>query len=103
MKKRFKTVVILILMLGFSLSAEQTQAQMFKAYAVAGLNAAQIDGDEVFGYNKLAPQLGIGIMMPFNMRKPYQGWQASMEILFSQRGAKETLDPFAYKANLLPP
>ena len=100
MKKRFKTAVILTMVFVFAICTEQSQAQMFKGYAVAGLNAAQIDGDEVFGYNKIAPQVGIGIMVPFNMRKPYQGWQASMEILFSQRGAKETLDPFAYKATL---
>ena len=77
MKKRFKTAVILTMVFVFAICTEQSQAQMFKGYAVAGLNAAQIDGDEVFGYNKIAPQVGIGIMVPFNMRKPYQGWQAN--------------------------
>ena len=89
-----------ILLLGISFAGGEVQSQMFKAYITGGLNVAQIDGDEVYGFNKIAPQVGLGVMMPFNMKKPYQGWQASMEILFSQRGARETQDPFAYKATL---
>ncbi len=82
------------------LACDGLQAQLFKAYVVGGVNVSQIDGDEVYGFNKVAPQIGVGVMLPFDARKPYKGWQASMEILFSQRGARETQDPFAYKASL---
>ncbi len=75
-------------------------AQMLKAYVVAGINAAQIDGDEVFGYSKFAPQAGVGIIAPFNMRKPHEGFHASLELLYSQRGAKESYDPFKYNTSL---
>lgn len=88
-------LIIVFCLLGFVSSA-----QMLKAYAVVGLNASQIDGDEVFGYEKFSPQAGLGIIMPFNMRKPNEGWQASAELLYSQRGAKETLDPFRYNTSL---
>ncbi len=84
----------------FLFSSSYVSAQMLKAYVVAGLNAAQIDGDEVFGYSKYSPQAGVGMIVPFNMRKPNEGWQASLELLYSQRGAKETLDPFKYNTSL---
>lgn len=88
-------MIIVFCLLGFVSSA-----QMLKAYAVVGLNASQIDGDEVFGYEKFSPQAGLGIIMPFNMRKPNEGWQASAELLYSQKGAKEALDPFRYNTSL---
>lgn len=84
----------------FLFSSSYVSAQMLKAYVVAGLNAAQIDGDEVFGYSKYSPQAGVGMIVPFNMRKPNEGWQASLELLYSHRGAKETLDPFKYNTSL---
>lgn len=90
----------LILVIICSLFCFSASAQMLKAYGVIGLNAAQIDGDEVFGYSKFAPQVGVGIITPFNMKKPNEGWQASLELLYSQRGAKETLDPFQYNTSL---
>ena len=88
-------LIIVFCLLGFV-----SYAQMLKAYAVVGLNASQIDGDEVFGYEKFSPQAGLGIIMPFNMRKPNEGWQASAELLYSQKGAKEALDPFRYNTSL---
>ena len=41
-------------------------------------------------------------MLPFNSNKPNEGFQVSMEINYSQRGAKESTagDPFIYKASL---
>lgn len=95
-----KIAAILAGILILSALSLQTNAQIFKAYTVLGFNLSQIDGDEVYGYKKVAPQAGLGIMVPFDMKRPYQGWQASLEILFSQRGARETLDPFAYKTTL---
>ena len=79
---------------------EPSVAQLVKAYSVVGLNISQIDGDEVFGFNKFAPDLGVGVMVPLSPKTPYKGWQLSLEILFSQRGARETQDPFAYKSTL---
>ena len=89
-----------LLIIAFCLLGFVSSAQMLKAYVVAGLNASQIDGDEVFGYEKFSPQAGLGIIMPFNMRKPNEGWQASAELLYSQKGAKEALDPFRYNTSL---
>ena len=92
-----KFILIIILALFCSTYAS---AQMLKAYVVAGLNAAQIDGDEVYGYSKISPQAGVGIIAPFNMKKPNEGFHASLELLYSQRGAKESMDPFKYNTSL---
>lgn len=90
----------LILIIVLCLSSFVCSAQMLKAYTIVGLNASQIDGDEVYGYEKFSPQAGLGIIMPFNMRKPNEGWQLSAELLYSQKGAKEKLDPFRYNTSL---
>ncbi len=97
MKRFFK---ILFFVLLFHCAAFDARAQLFKAFVIGGVNIAQIDGDEVYGYKKVAPQLGAGVMVPLNPRTPYKGWQASLELLYSQKGARETLDPFAYKSSL---
>ncbi len=77
-------------------------AQFFKGFASLGFNISQIDGDEVYGFKKLGYNVGIGAMLPLNRNNTNAGFQVSMEINLSQRGAKETTenDPFVYKANL---
>ncbi len=95
--KKLKIIMAFAFTLLLFLSAE---AQLFKGYAVGGLNLAQIDGDEVYGFNRYSPQIGVGVIVPLNPKTPSKGWQASMEVLFSQRGAREKLDPFAYNTTL---
>ena len=65
-----------------------TQAQDFGAGAIAGLNFAQVDGDQFGGYNKLGFNLGM-----FVNRKLNEHWYAKGELLFSQKGSKKKLDP----------
>ena len=59
-------------------------SQGFKAGLIVGLNAAQIEGDLLFGYNKLGSSVGarVGYGIKENM-------DLSLEFLYSQRGAKE--------------
>lgn len=61
-------------------------AQGFKAGIIMGLNTAQIDGDLLFGYNKIGLSAGgrVGYWLKDNM-------EVSVEFLFSRRGAKERL------------
>ena len=78
------------------------QAQLFKAFVSGGFTVAQIDGDEVYGFKHLGVNTGIGVIMPLNPNTPNEGFQLSTEILFVQKGAKNTniFDPFIYKATL---
>lgn len=75
-------------------------AQNIKAFVSAGCNASQIDGDEVYGFEKFGFTGSVGAMIPFDKGKR---WNASVEAMFSQRGAKGTIhtgDLFDYKVTL---
>lgn len=58
----------------------------FSGAAVVGLTTAQIDGDDLVGYNKLG--LSTGIKVSFDLVKKVSG---SMEILYSQRGSSSKM------------
>lgn len=65
-----------------TIAAQKYKGQRFKVGAIVGVNGAQIDGDRIFGYNKIGVQAGIqGIAML--TKKQY----LSFEFLISQRGA----------------
>jgi hypothetical protein len=77
----------------------QTTPQRFKAGVIASITASQIDGDLSAGYNKLGLQTGLrGIVL----LKEKQ--EASVELLFSQRGASSALlknaDDFGFAITL---
>jgi hypothetical protein len=65
-----------------SVNAQKYKGQRFKVGALAAINAAQMDGDGIFGYGKFGVQAGIqGIAM---LEKEQY---LSLEFLISQRGA----------------
>lgn len=67
-------------------SQKTTAQRTFQAGLVAGLTAAQLDGDKSYGFNKAGFQAGGFVSRQF---KPHFG--ASLELLFSQRGARSQL------------
>ena len=70
----------------------------FKLSLIAGLNAAQINGDDLAGYNKLG--LEAGMEVSYRLK---ESWMASVSILSSQKGSRSEprLDLFLthYKLN----
>ncbi len=73
------------------LTAQGQQTQRFKAGIIAGVTASQIDGDESAGYHKVGLQAGLkGIAI----LKPKQ--QASVELLYTQRGCRNEPETFPY-------
>jgi hypothetical protein len=84
-----KYFIPVFLMLALPL-AGTLHAQRFQAGLVAGVNMAQIDGDELAGFNKLGLMGGIKASAKLSDR-----WQAGIELLFSQQGAaRSAKDPF---------
>lgn len=81
---------ILLLLLAFSPLFLLAQPR-FRAGAVLGLTASQIDGDLSAGYNKLGYQAGLRVISRLKGRH-----EASMEILYSQRGCQNELIPSDY-------
>jgi len=77
-------------MMGFCLCGLPVQAQRFKAAVVAGLNMAQLDGDELAGYHQ--PGINAGLRTSAVLSDK---WQLGVELLFSQQGADRVPDdPF---------
>jgi len=70
----------------------------FKLGLIAGLNAAQINGDDIAGYNKLGLEAGAEVSYRIK-----ESWMPSVSILFSQKGSRSEprLDGFLthYKLN----
>lgn len=80
-------IVKISLVLIFWAFATSTQAQdRFNGALVLGLTAAQIDGDNLAGYDKLG--LMGGLKLDYRLEKP---WYLSLELLYSQRGSQSEL------------
>jgi hypothetical protein len=88
MKKYLYLVLIIILP---ALAAAQPR---FRAGAVVGLTASQIDGDLSAGYNKLGLQGGLRVITRLKGKT-----EASLEFLFSQRGSQNELIPNDFDPN----
>ncbi len=61
---------------------QNSLGQRFKAAALIGINAAQIDGDSLFGYKKTGFHLGGRLSYVNN-----KSFDIALEMLYSQRGA----------------
>jgi opacity protein-like surface antigen len=80
----------------FFLTALGAQAQSYKADILLGANFSQIDGDQFAGYNKLGLNLG------FAINRTVKGpWDASFEILYTQKGSRKVLDPDIIEPSLV--
>lgn len=73
-------LLLLIILMGFQLDAI---SQRFNAGVQVGLNAAQLDGDDSAGYNKLGIMAGLRGVTILTEKM-----EVSIELLFSQKGAK---------------
>jgi hypothetical protein len=71
-------------------SAIGLQAQVIKSYVAAGINLAQVDGDEVYGYKMPGSNFGVGVLIPFK-----KNWDISLETSYSQKGANQKAQYFA--------
>lgn len=88
MKVRNRVICLLSLMLVLilSLSPVDLIAQRFSAAAVAGVNASQIDGDQLAGFDKMG--LTGGVKAVVNLESAFK---LNVEFLFTQRGSKPDL------------
>ena len=92
MKLKFLLFSTLILMFIYS----ESQAQTFKAGLILGLNASQINGDDVGGYSN--PGLRTGIRASIMLRDRVQ---IDTDMLFSQRGSRPSASEFDASNGLL--
>lgn len=83
-----RLLTLCLLLASFSL-----EAQTFKAGLILGLNASQIDGDDVGGYSNPGLRAGIRVSTMFSNEK----LQLDTDMLFSQRGSR----PSANEVNII--
>ena len=60
-----------------------SKESLFKALFIAGMNLAQIDGDQEAGYYKYGAHVGVGTVVKF-----HKNFSASLEILYSMKGSQ---------------
>lgn len=91
-----KKLSVLLLAIGLSLSLS---GQGFKADVILGFTAAQIEGDNLAGYDKLGLTGGLSISRDFK-----DNWFGSMELLFVQKGSQSQIcfgcSDVAFRLNL---
>lgn len=87
--KKYFLIFLLFFTVNFGFS------QRFIGSAILGMNATQVDGDEVYGYNKFGFNVGASVMLAL---EPKQHWFATVELLFSQKGSfrKSLVDSMVY-------
>jgi len=76
--------VLLVLLLGID---SVSYSQDFKLGYIAGLTATQVDGDNLSGYNKIGPHLGIFVDRDLGKKLNLRA-----EFLFTIKGAKNYID-----------
>lgn len=91
---------ILIALLLWTLSSLlfTAKAQNIKGVVIFGTNISQVDGDEIYGFNKFGFNLGAAAIMPLNEK---QSMNISIETLFNQKGAYQKY-PFSYDTTSYP-
>ncbi|NJC25108.1 outer membrane beta-barrel protein [Neolewinella antarctica] len=71
------------------LLAVPAAAQTFRASVLGGANLSQVDGDMLFGFNRIGANAGLRVVAVLSER-----WRVGPEILLSQQGARQTKDSF---------
>ena len=84
--KPYKLLLIGALML-FCAHFNNANAQLFKGEVFAGTGLSQVDGDECYGYKRIKPQLGAGVMLSL----VENDWlDLAFEILYNPKGARRS-------------
>ena len=94
---KYKNYILYVVLLIFFSISSPLNAQIFKGMVMGGINLAQMNGDQSFGFNKFGLNAGIGVMAPLNDKRNFL---LSMEVLYNELGAKESQDPFKYNTKI---
>jgi hypothetical protein len=78
----FRRIIAIVVVGLLLVVAENAVAQRIQGAIIAGGNLSQVDGDEIFGFNKLGFNAGLAAVVPFG-----DHIQLSIETLYSQKGS----------------
>ena len=80
--KEAKWNAFLFAVLLFFFLGRTVQAQIIQGAVIFGGNLTQVDGDEVYGFNRVGFNVGASAIIPIN-----DHWSVSIEALYAQKGA----------------
>ncbi len=80
-KKLLFFISMTLLMLNVSVTLK---AQRIMGALIVGVNATQVDGDEVFGYHKFGLNTGAAAIVPIKDK-----WSFSIETIYNQKGSHQ--------------
>jgi hypothetical protein len=83
--QKWKVFLLFLTLLAGSVTS--SSAQRFKASLLGGFNLAQLDGDDLSGFNKIGINGGAKVAAVLSER-----WQLSLEMLYSQQGSHRSRD-----------
>jgi len=81
LKKKLFGILLLVLVL-ISISG---YSQRIKGALIAGMNISQVDGDEIYGFNKVGLNVGAAAILPLG-----NNFSFTVETLFSQKGSYQS-------------
>ncbi|MDR0971711.1 MAG: PorT family protein [Bacteroidales bacterium] len=93
---KYKYLIIIFFSV-LSLLSIKVNGQAFKGMLILRGNISQLDGDQVYGYNRFGINTGLGVSAPLNNKRNIL---MSLEVLYNLLGAKEKGDPFQYDTRL---
>lgn len=65
-------------------TTQYAYSQRIMGAIIGGVNASQVDGDEVFGYHKFGLNVGAAAIVPFT-----ENWSISIENVYSEKGSRQ--------------
>lgn len=77
-----KTLSVTLIFLFFLRAGPELMAQRIKGEVFAGMNLSQVDGDEIYGFDKVGLNSGVGAILPIGRHFTF-----SIETQFTQKGS----------------
>jgi hypothetical protein len=79
-----KKVIFQVLLLSVVLIENELYSQRIKGMVIAGMNLSQVDGDEIYGFDKAGLNTGVGAIVPLG-----KNFSFTIETLFNQKGSRQ--------------
>jgi hypothetical protein len=79
-----KKILYLFLFILVMMPALRVSGQRIKAEVMAGGNLSQVDGDEIYGFDKAGLNIGLGAIVPIGKHFAF-----SLETLYNQKGSNQ--------------
>jgi hypothetical protein len=82
--KKFVGIILLL----FLCKISHSQDRKFHLLLSVGVNASQVNGDKLAGFNKFGLNLGTGVRRNIGLKSAWQ-----IEFLYSEKGSKDMVSP----------